>query len=148
MTSDHCVAVANASDKRELRISNIRPHVVGAVTEGKKLQVHVRNEGMCRIRGENKWFEFTHEPADTAFIQFTAFKSTEPYVPARTGDDGGLADEDGLGLDLLGLYGDWSLELQPSTSSEDTNFGLAVSGISDVIVYFKGCYRTSRPERR
>ncbi|MCY0993123.1 hypothetical protein OV203_38640 [Nannocystis sp. ILAH1] len=141
------VRVADSDGMFDLRISNVRPHVVGAMTHGGVIRIGMTCEGESRIDSDGKKaYKFSHDPVDATFDHFTDF--VEPgahdvYKPYLDGHAGKLTDHV---LDMVGLFGKWTLRIDKG--HKDThNEGVDISGVTDVLIYFKGFFR-DKPQPR
>ncbi|WNZ27071.1 hypothetical protein HJG54_29585 [Leptolyngbya sp. NK1-12] len=153
------VMVSNAQDKVDIRITHIRPHIYApvldekkkpkvdengnlidsGVTASKKIAISIKHQGISRIQSNTDMFEFTHDYVETSFVHFTNFNPQQSeYQSANSGEEGKLSDSV---LDMVGIYGTWTLSIEKDEDELNTNYRLDLSKVSAVYIYFKGYFR-------
>lgn len=129
----------------DLRVSTVRPHVVGATTRTGVVRVGLTCEGDSRIDDvlTGDVYRFHHDTVDTTFDHFTSFVepgARDVYEPVRDGHAGTVG---GGVLDMVGLFGRWTLWLTEAKDGS-CNQQLDLTNLTDVILYFKGTFRDHR----
>lgn len=154
--------VSNSNESWDTRISHIRPHLVGAATDSGSVVIEIFNQGNCGIDSNSSRSSLT--PNLYTFqqdVMYTSFKHGTDFTPPQRPQDGqyedfsdvhqgmvsDVAETVGIneaGLDVLGVFGQWTLRIYASNQPGDVNYKLDLSKVTGLYIYFKGWARSKK----
>ncbi len=150
------VIVNNSTESWDVRISHIRPHLVGASTASGSVIIDILNQGTFGIDGNPSkssgsptLYTFQQNQRYTSFKHATNFtpqdKEYKNFADLHQGAISDVAETVGTheaGLDVLGIFGQWTLRIYASDREGDTNYNLNLSKVTGLYIYFKGWARS------
>jgi hypothetical protein len=134
--------VSDSNDHYDIRVTTVRPRIIGVKTKSGSVIVNVRMSVQNGITGnDGTMYNFSHHyPRFTKFVH-----KINTRIDGETNDDMGQGDAGELTdryLDAVGIYGQWIINLSEG-GGDDTNEGLDLSQVTDIKVYFSGFARKS-----
>jgi hypothetical protein len=141
--------VKNTANLCNIRATRVRPMVFGAATKGGQIRVEITQLGTSKFYDEEgAEHQFSHVPVSTRFIHRTNVREDgESPDDWGSDSDGSLQDAQ---TDNVSVFGKWRIDIRADKLEGDANYGLDLTQVSKIEIYFAGCYqmRAGAPRAR
>ncbi|MFA0809919.1 hypothetical protein [Microbulbifer epialgicus] len=138
------VVVKNTKNKYNIRISHIIPRIIGASchsADGGFINIKIKHNGHSTFESVPKLFTsndytFKHPPVEAQLDHPQDVKRE-----GNTDDDlgrGQMGQLDGAAHDPVGLYANWTIEVESGEDPDAENFLLDLSEVTDLKINFRG----------